>query len=218
MNDALQHMRSILERRGIDPDAPVPADEPFDPAALRAEMYADRLARKIPTGFTAAKVDNLQVARWVERHKADPLADPALLLSGNTGTGKTWQAYGVLRDLVMSAAWANRTYRWQFVTHPELNSLMRPKPDGSHTWALEPFMDTDLLVLDDVGAGKQSEWTGDSLIRLVDHRWANCLATVYTTNLDPVGLEATVGDRVLSRMASACQVQLAGVDRRWGAA
>lgn len=215
MSTVNRSVRDLLERRGIDPNLEVPPPEPFDPVAHRLEAYTGRLEREVPAIFAEARADHPQVRAWLARHLADPTDAPWLMLTGNTGTGKTHQAYGLLREIALAAARANRRCRWRFTTHPNLNAEMRPKPDESHTFALEPYLEADLLILDDVGAGKQSDFTSETLTRLVDHRWAGRLPTVYTTNLTADQLEQAVGDRVLSRMADATVVALTGPDRRW---
>lgn len=185
-----------------------------DRVAFLTEQAATVLSRRIPARFADAVCDHPQVAAWADRFAADPTRVPSLVLTGPTGTGKTRQCWGLLRKVVMAHATTGRRVRWEFTTHPELNDQLRPKPDGSHAWALEPYLHAELLILDDLGAGKQSEWTGDSLHRLVDHRWSHMLPTVYSTNLTPAQLADAVGDRIVSRLADSTRVALKGSDRR----
>lgn len=207
--------RALLTSRGIDPNVAVPEDEPFDPIAWRKEHYRAMLAVDIPPTFQHARPDHPGVQLWIRRLLADPADAPWLLLEGNTGTGKTHQAYGCLRHLAGAAAAANRRFRWKVVTHPNLNAELRPKPDRSDAYALDPYLDADLLVLDDLAAGKISEFAGDNIERLVDHRWKMRLTTIYTTNADADTIEATCGARVLSRLGEAVRVELTGADRRF---
>lgn len=208
-------VRKLLARRGIDLNAPVAEDPPFDPIAWRMKHYAAKLAADIPAMFRDAQPDHPDVRAWLRQHLADPTAHPALYLSGNTGTGKSHQAYGVLRYLAGVAARANRNFHWRAVTHPDLNAAARIKPDGSHAYAVEPYMEVEFLILDDLAAGKASEFTNEHITRLIDHRWSHRMATVYTTNLDPDALEAVIGERALSRLADATVVEMGGADRRF---
>lgn len=214
-NTSSPDVRELLARRGIDPTATVPDEPPFDPIAWRLNHYAAKLAADIPAMFHEAQPDHPPVQEWLRRHLADPAAHPSILLSGNTGTGKSWQAYGVLRYLAGVAARANRDFRWLAVTHPDLNAAARIKPDGSHAYAIDPYMDVEFLILDDLAAGKASEYTNEHITRLIDHRWSRRMATVYTTNLGPDALEAVIGERALSRIADAAQVEMSGADRRF---
>lgn len=218
MTDIPPLTAEILARRGIDPaaaDSWMPAE--YDPVTFRTEQAREVLARVIPSRFAEAKPDHPEVADWVRRYLAVPTEAPSLVLVGPTGTGKTWQCWGAVRAVVEGLAATGRGLIWRATTHPDLNAALRPKPDQSHSWALDPYLEAELLFLDDVGAGKQSEWTGDSLYRLVDHRWSNRKTTIYSTNLTAKALTDAVGDRVVSRLVDAVHVAIKGTDRRWAA-
>lgn len=196
----------------VDPTTGGPT---VDPVAFRIEQAQKVLAARIPPRFADAAVEHEPVRRWVQRFLADPASAPSLVLTGPTGVGKTHACWGAVREIVEGRARAGLGLRWHATTHPELNDELRPKPDGSHAWALEPYLAAELLVLDDLGAGKQSEWTGDSLHRLVDHRWSHKLPSLFSTNLTRRALTDAVGDRVVSRLADAQHVAIKGEDRRW---
>lgn len=189
-----------------------------DPVAFRVEQAEATLARVIPARFADAVAEHPQVVQWAGQFIDNPQNTPSLVLAGPTGVGKTHQCWGLVRHIAATLAGAGRGLVWRATTHPDLNDQVRPKPDGSHTWALDKFLSAELLFVDDLGAGKQTEWTGDTLFRLVDHRWAHQLPTVWSTNLTPPQLAETVGDRVVSRLADATHVTLQGRDRRWAGA
>jgi DNA replication protein DnaC len=206
----------ILRRRGADLDAlDLPPEPRFDLVSWRLEQAQQIIADLVPTRFADAQPDHPDVTAWVRRYIADPGTCPSLLLSGPTGTGKTWQMFGALKVILVERAHRAEGLSFRVTSQPDLNDAMRPKPDGSNAWALEPYLTTHLLLLDDLGAGKQTDWTGDSLYRLVDHRWANSLPSIFTTNLTAANLTAAVGDRIVSRLADAVRVPMKGADRRW---
>jgi DNA replication protein DnaC len=209
--------REILTRQGAHPNAKIEDPPPFDLIAWRIEQARTVLTRRTPPRFADAQATDPDLGAWARRYIADP-AQPPIVLAGPTGVGKTWQAYGALRTIVEGLANRGLGLNWRATNHPDLNDKLRPKPDGSHTWALDPYLETDLLLLDDLGAGRQTEWTGDSLYRLVDHRWANDKPTIYSTNLNATELTAIVGDRVVSRLADAQRITIKGEDRRWSGA
>lgn len=214
LNPVRRSVADLLARRGLPVvDRDVPPEPPFDPIQWRLDNYRAILAREVPAEFANAQPDHPEVAAWVQA-RSRGAGSPFLVIGGQVGRGKTWQAWGALRTLVIAAAHANRRCRWRFVTHPRLNDETRPKPDGSHAYGLDPYIETDLLVVDDLGAGKQSEWTADALYRLVDHRWSNHLTTIFTTNLAPSQLAAALDERVVSRLATATITLIAGPDRR----
>lgn len=207
-------LADVIRRRGIDP-ATVPVEPPpFDPDAFRVEQAEFVLSAIIPARFQEATTMNATVARWVEAFVADPRGVRSIVLAGEPGTGKTWTAYAILRAAVMEAARRRVRITYRAVTHPDLNQMLRPSADGAHEHALNMYLDADLLILDDLGAGKQTEWSGENLLRLVDHRWKENLATVYTTNVDGALFEDTVGKRVASRVFDSQRIILTGPDRR----
>ena len=191
--------------------------ETFDPRAWRIKTYKDILDRETPIEFANARPTHPDVVAWVRARVEGQPTSPALLIAGEPGVGKTWQAWGALRELVLAAARANRRCRWRAVSHPVLNDLLRPKPDQSHAYALDVYLEADLLLLDDLGAGRQTDWTGDALLRLVDHRWSHRLPTIYTTNLSKEQLRDASDERVLSRLRDSARVLMTGPDLRGGA-
>lgn len=207
-------LADVIRRRGIDP-ATVPVEPPpFDPDAYRVEQAELVLSAITPYRFRTAATANATVARWVDAFVTDPRGVRSIVLAGEPGTGKTWTAYAILRAAVLEAARRRVRVTYRAVTHPDLNQMLRPATDGSHERALDVYMDADLLILDDLGAGKQTEWTIDNLLRLVDHRWKESLATVYTTNVDGTLFEETIGKRVASRVFDSQRLILTGPDRR----
>lgn len=205
-------------RRLPDPSPAGYQPEPLDLIEFRKQQAQTALDARIPARFVDARADNPLVARWVARYLSDPSATPSLVLSGPTGTGKTWQCWAAIRGVVEGLAATGRGLRWRAISHPDLNAALRPKVDGSHNSVLQLHMSADLLFLDDLGAGKNTDWTEDTLYRLVDHRWSNRLTTIYSTNLPPKLLTAAVGERVVSRLGDAVRVSITGDDRRWKAA
>jgi DNA replication protein DnaC len=208
-----QTARKILARRGINPDD-LPDEPPFDLAATLTENATAAMALNLPPMFLNAVPDDPQVRDWVQQFLDDPAACPSLLLLGPVGTGKSHQAIGALRGSVLGSAKNRRPLTWHYTTHPKLNADLRPAPDDTHLAVYDQCEQVDLLVLDDLGAGKATDWTADTLYRLVDTRWAYQRPIVATTNLTAPELREAVGARVASRLASGVQVALKGDDRR----
>lgn len=198
----------------------LPVDEiieppPFTVVGFRREQAERVIVDKVPRRFADAAVTVPEIADWVARFLADPKTCGALTVAGPTGTGKTWELYGALKLALRGRAEDGQGLDFRATSHPDLNDMLRPKPDNSHAYALDPFLKADLILIDDLGTGKQTEWTGDSLYRLVDHRWSNNLPSMFTTNLTAAAFAAAVGDRVVSRLADGIRVTVKGVDRRW---
>ena len=207
----------ILRRRNIDLtlfDDEDPTTSGHNAQEWRVAQAEAALAATTPGRFINATVDHPRVREWVEQFNADPRRAPSLTLAGTLGTGKTHLAFAALRAVVVHAARVGCPLSFRVITHPQMNHMLRPKSDGSHEHALEPFESVDLLLLDDLGAGHQSTWTADCLYRLIDHRWSTPLPSIFTTNFDPDDLAAATDPRVVSRVFDGRAVLLRGGDRR----
>lgn len=73
----------------------------------------------------------------------------------------------------------------------------------------------DLLVLDDLGAEKVTDWSRQLLYLLIDRRYRNQKQTIVTTNLTPDQLAETIDARIVSRLAEmGVVIELTGSDKR----
>lgn len=129
-----------------------------------------------------------------------------LLLGGPTGSGKTWAAWEVLERAV-AAGYEGRIL---FASSVEWRGTIAPPVDREH---LGLMRSADVLVLDDLGAGRINEWELECLLGVVDERWAHGRPIVTTSNVE--SLRKTLGERLASRLADgATVVILGGADRR----
>lgn len=210
--------QEILARRGIKP-ASIPAEH-ADPAALvlagKLEQLGAAIGDRIGTRFVFAETDNPAALAWAQAFLVDPATAGNLLLLGPTGTGKTHLAAALIRRVASARAQTiGRPLRWRALSHPQFNADMRPSPDGAHNAQMAACQATDLLFLDDVGAGMSTDWTADTLYRLADVRWSRQRPTIAASNLIPTELRAFAGQRVWERLTDeATVVTLTGASRR----
>lgn len=205
----------ILARRGIAPDAA--AQEPVPEPITALELAEAR----IPARYRHALADHPQVTAWVDEIAragrpgpagARGIAEgPSLRIVGPTGTGKTHQAYGAIRNLLAAGV----RLRWEAITAADLYARLRPRPGFDSERDLQNLMRCPLLLLDDLGAAKTSEWTEELTYRLINHRYEHLRPTLITSNLTTDALRTALGDRVASRLAQMTErVTLDGPDRR----
>lgn len=189
------------------PDLPAEGPDPAGAGALSPVIaqQARRIDEAIPRRYRNAVPRLPETDAWLAAS-----ADGAgLLLAGPTGTGKTHEAYGAVR--AWAAATVAPTGRLVFGNVADL--LDRARPDGDLT--VPAIAEADLLLLDDLGAFKATEWTAEALYRIVDRRWSDMLPTIVTTNMPPDQLSAWVGDRLASRLAATLTVvPMTGKDLR----
>lgn len=182
--------------------------------------YEEEWARYCPPRFRSARVDQLDppARERIETWAATPGAN--LLLLGPVGTGKTHAALAAGRDRFFDDV------RVEFI--PVVDLLDRLRPDGrpcphsrftgtvheSQTWT-EYFCTVELLILDDLGGEKPSDWTAERLYLIVNDRWLNQRPTIATSNLAPADLKDAIGHRTYDRLRDgAIAVQLGGESRR----
>lgn len=177
-----------------------------------------------------------KVLRYCNEYPVLGLAHPngvglGLLFTGSNGTGKTHLAVSALRELARKHG-----VRGQFWDYHELLREIRnsydPHTSMSEYDVLEPIIEMEALLLDDLGAWKITDWMNDTLFYILNRRYMARRPTLITTNYpdeEPPArqvqeAEATqrreylvdrIGRRLRSRLLEACTVvRLPGVDRR----
>ncbi|MDD5353356.1 MAG: ATP-binding protein [Candidatus Omnitrophica bacterium] len=131
-----------------------------------------------------------------------------LVLRGNTGCGKTHLAVAILNTAKIENVHHNswRYTEKKFITVPDLllrvRSAFKDNSNESEDEIIKEFTDIPLLVLDDLGAEKTSEFVVTTLYIILDRRIRDCRKTIITTNLSQTEIEETFGARIASRLSS----------------
>jgi DNA replication protein DnaC len=173
-------------------------------------------------GFLAYN-EQLERAVAAARRLAEtfPVVDRGLFLLGPPGVGKTHMAVAVLRQVI-----ATRGARGLFYDTRDLLRVIRSTYDPvvrtTEIQVLQPVMKADLLVLDDLGAEKTSEWVEETLNLIVNTRYNEKRTTIFTSNYedspdiaDPDSLLCRIGFRMRSRLHEMCDfLDLEGGDYR----
>ncbi len=131
------------------------------------------------------------------------------VIRGPVGTGKTHEAVAAFRYLVRDRAMLPAVA----VAVPALLDGLRP--GRVPVESLDACEDARLLLLDDLAAERGTDWTAETLYRLIDARYARRLPTIVTTNATGDLVRANLGERVASRLNGlGMVVTLDGPDRR----
>jgi DNA replication protein DnaC len=168
---------------------------------------------------------------FVERY---PIEKKGLLITGPSGTGKTHLAIGIIKELVL-----NKGVECYFCDYSELLSQIRNSYDGSsqdnEMELLRPVFKSDVVVLDDLGASRSTDWVGETVSLILSSRYKENRTTLITSNfIDGPSAKAQesrsraggeqaakarqsiredtlgdrIGDRMLSRIHEMCRTLL----------
>lgn len=217
----LNRMERILAARDIDPAKAALLDDDHEPYPSPTDLSAG-----VPPRYRTAVADHPRVLAWADDVAEQAVAPsvgarrqvatgPSLLMAGVVGAGKTHQAYGAVRVLVQ----AGLGVRWRSTTAADLYAGLRPRPGVDSERELAAVSRIPLLIIDDLGAAKPSEWVEEITYRLINRRYNYALPTLITTNLGIRDLRTHLGDRVTSRLREmTSRVEFEPVDRRRHAA
>lgn len=147
--------------------------------AMRALQAANRnraYSRNRPTKYAEVSYDTLtehqthdgKVARWWAS------GPRALLLAGPARTGKTTAAYAIANDAHAQGVWT--------VTRTAADLSAALKPDSGEPLAYQYAAECQLLLLDDLGRERVTDWWLEQLQRIVDVRCSNNRRIIATTN------------------------------------
>ena len=175
----------------------------YNPSLERALEQARRVPRRFPSA------NNLR-----EQGRG-------LLLGGLPGVGKTHLAVAVLKQVMNSSPARGLFYDTRDLLRV-IRSTYDPSIRTTELEVLRPVMTADLLVLDDLGAEKTSEWVEETMNLIVNTRYNERRLTIFTTNYvdipddtDPNSLICRIGFRMRSRLHEMCDfVEMDGADYR----
>ncbi len=149
-----------------------------------------------------------------------PVVDQGLILMGTVGVGKTHLAVSILKGLT------ERGFNCLFY---EFGSLLKEIQESynsttktSELGVLSPVLKADVLVLDELGASKPTDWVKDTMAHIINSRYNDKKITIFTTNyLDErrndreETLEDRIGARLRSRIFEMCRtITITGEDYR----
>lgn len=173
------------------------------------EKLASRIKRlNLPPRFQTSTFDNFNIGlQTFPFNKAKTFAEnygkieqKGIYFVGVAGTGKTHLASAIGNALVEREG-------VRFITVPELLLLIRKgydKPGYDETF--DRLSKTKLLIMDDIGSEKPSEWVQETMFVLIDRRYTHFLPTIFTSNMELDDLKERLGNRIASRIAEMCDI------------
>ena len=136
-----------------------------------------------------------------------------LFIHGNPGLGKTHLAAGLTRDII-------EKHETKVLFYSSVDLLLQIR------WAMNESMVSEtnlitklancpLLVIDDLGTEKVTDWVQQIIYKIIDDRNLLEKPTVITSNYSLEGLAPKIGEKITSRMIEMCQlIHMQGEDFR----
>ncbi len=195
---------------------------------LRARTQTLMSAARIPRRYEHCELSNydtdfpganpsLEEAHFLASgfaKKCDPRGDKGLLIIGKIGTGKTNLAVGIMKELILNRGISCLFYDYRELLK-EIQNSYNPTVQTTELDVLRPVFESDVLVLDELGAVKPTEWVWDTVSLILNTRYNDNRTTIITTNFDDepaAGASGslsparaatrgeTLGDRICARM------------------
>ncbi len=214
------------------------------PCVCRVQDRAERLLRsaRIPRRYDHCSLESFEThhpshaaacdvaAGWVARW---PLVEHGLLFLGQPGTGKTHIAVGIARAVACTKGGRVLFYEQRDLLK-EIQATFDAGSSRTESDILRRILDCEVLVLDDLGAGRTTAWARDVMHDLIGQRYNDRAPLILTSNLatgeddggeprrsrDPMEgltLRDRLGDPLMSRLYEMCRiVVLEGGDYRRG--
>ncbi len=143
------------------------------------------------------------------------------LLMGRSGLGKTHLAIGTIAELTLEYGIRCMFKDFFYLLSELREAYSQGTPENE---VILPLIETEVLVIDELGKGKSSEWESNILDQLISKRYNAEKVTLITTNFiskdfatkeDQEILERKVGERIASRLREMCEfIYLEGEDYR----
>ena len=172
-----------------------------------------------PTSDNASQFRAHQYAWKLAREY--PAVDHGLLFMGSVGVGKTHLSVAILRELMEKKGINCLFYEFGSLLK-EIQNSYNPISQTSELKVLELVFNAEVLVLDELGASKPTDWVRDTMMQIINTRYNDRKLTIFTTNYLDIRhaerdetLEDRIGIRLRSRLYEMCKtLSVEGEDYR----
>lgn len=194
---------------------PICASNKRDVEELERKRFNFRMTQRgsarIPQRFTDKTFADFVVSNPAQQIALDACLDyvddfskhrregRCMLLLGKVGTGKTHLAIAAVNHLI-NECMVKAIYRTVGTIMGDIRATFSDRTGESESYILREIIGADLLVLDEVGATKQSEFELATLFSIINGRYEQCRPTIIVSNLAPAELNDALGARCVDRI------------------
>jgi DNA replication protein DnaC len=164
------------------------------------------------------KTAKLFVQSFLDKY---PQVENGLLFLGTCGVGKTHLSVSLLKQVIIEKGDGGLFYDFRDLLR-EIQASWNSTSQTSEWEVLRPVLEARVLVLDELGANKPTEWVRDTIAHIINCRYNDRRLTIFTSNYldapEKAGEESLtdrIGVRLRSRLYEMCrEVEIHGVDFR----
>jgi len=182
---------------------------------LRTRGQSLLAAARIPRRYEHCELSNFEfdgpyrslaparmaACKFVEEY---PIDKTGLLVIGTIGVGKTHLAVGMIKELILGKGIACLFYDYREL----LKQIQNSYNDSVKTTELDvlrPVFETEVLVLDELGAVRPTEWVWDTVSLILNTRYNDNRTTIITTNYPNLPERDRLSSNVSSRSSEAAK-------------
>lgn len=192
------------------------AEEKYRDRVENIEMYLKTIGigrRYLTCSFESFKGGEIYVnecKKFLHNGKSN---GKSLFITGAYGCGKTHLAVAICRELLKLKTHPSIIFK----TGAELLLDIRKSFGNDNTSedeVVSTYTNPDVLVIDDLGAEKATDWARTTLYVIIDRRDREMLPTIITSNLSLMEIKDILGGRIASRIANSRIIKMNMKDYR----
>ncbi len=170
-------------------------------------LYPDEVLPKFRQSARKIMTDNYSFCReYADRFDG---TGKGILMMGATGLGKTHLSLAIANRVI------ERGYSAIYGSVPELLRMLNNEQFGrSDKDTMSLLTGCELLILDDLGAENNSDYSVSLLYEIINARVNRSIPMIVSTNFDVAGLKANYNDRICSRLLDMKGMFFVGSDNR----
>lgn len=185
----------------------IPIRYQFEPDTLKVDPVDMETMKEVKNIMTG------NISEWVEQ------GNNLLLWGENKGNGKTTIACMIAGTYIREQAKEPRDLApvaYFIKTAKFLEDIRKQydNPTEDFPYKLKLIEKVPLLIIDDIGAEKASDWVRERLLTIIDERYSNNRSTIYTSNCSMRILNENLHERIVDRIRDSKILHFQGVSKR----